>query len=97
MVWFGEVLNCIMSSLKLAKRTRVPIRFISWFFIPTLAVTLSVIITRTVLTWLHGAVATSLFTLIIAFVISMLIYLLLLRIFRCVTLNDYKLLKKAFS
>lgn len=96
-VWFGEVLNCIMSSVKLAKRTKVPIRFISWFFVPAFAVTLSVFITRSVLTWLHGAVATSLFSLIIAFVISMLIYLLLLRIFRCVTLNDYKLLKKAFS
>lgn len=96
-VWFGEVLNCIMSSLKLMKRTAVPFRFMQNFCLPTLAATLSVVITRTVMSALHGAVATTLFTLIVAFAVSALIYLLILRIMGCVTLNDYRLLKKAFS
>ncbi len=96
-VWFGEVLNCIMSSTKLAKRTGTPVRFGLWFVLPSASAFTSVTVTRRVLNLLHGAVAQSLFGLIVAFVISALIYLLLLRIFRCITLNDYRLLKKAFS
>lgn len=96
-VWFGEVLNCIMSSTKLSKRTDTPIRFVSWFAVPFLAVSVSVSITRYVLAVIHGVVAASFMSLVVAFAISALIYLLLLRIFKCVTLNDYKLLKKAFS
>lgn len=96
-VWFGEVLNCIMSSYKLIKRTDTPIRFVRWFFVPALSVTASVTITRLVLDMIHGYIGGNIFSLIIAFLISALIYLLFLRASGCVTLRDYKLVKRAFS
>lgn len=96
-VWFGEVLNCIMSSSKLSKRTSTPILFGKWFGIPTVCVTASVVATRQILNLLHGDVAADLLGMLVAFAISSMIYLLLLRAFRCVTLNDYILLKKVFS
>ncbi len=96
-VWFGEVLNCIMSSAKLAGRTHVPVRFWGWFIEPFIAIALSVIITRTVMTLIHGAVASGFFTIIVAFLVSGLIYMLILRIFGCITLNDYKLMYRALS
>lgn len=96
-VWFGEVLNCIMSSVKLSRRTSTTVKFVSWFFVPIASVTVSVALTKQILTLLHGTVATSAFSLIVALAISSLLYLLMLRIFKCITLNDYKLLKKAFS
>ena len=95
-VWFGEVLNCIMSSAKLSKRTKTTIRFGQWFFIPSLAVTASVVLTRGILFALHGTVASTVLTLITAFVISALLYSSLLRLTRCITLNDYKLLLGVF-
>ena len=96
-VWFGEVLNCIMSSLKLVRRTKVPIRFTNWFFIPALASFLSVTLSRKLIVLFHGAVGENIFTLIVAFIISALVYMLILRIFGSITLNDYKLLKKALT
>lgn len=96
-VWFGEVMNTLMSGTKLVKRTEVPVRPIRWFAVPSLSVSSSVIVTRTLLKLFHGAVAENLVTLIVAFVISALIYLLHLRLFGCVSLNDYKLIKRVLT
>ena len=96
-VWFGEVLNCLMSSVKLSRRTSTNVEFVTWFFVPLASVIASVFVTKQILVFLHGVVAASSFSLIVALLISSLLYLLLLRVFKCITLNDYKLLKKAFS
>lgn len=96
-VWFGEVMNCIMSSCKLVKRTGAPVKGFKWFVKPALSVTLSVYLTRTLLGYFHGGVGENIFSLMVAFAISTLIYLLTMRLSGCLTLNDYKLLKRAFS
>ncbi len=96
-VWFGEVLNCIMSSAKLARRTETRVRLMRWFILPGIAVSASVVTTRQLLTALHGAVGTDFFTLGAAFAAAALIYLLILRIMKCVTVNDYRLLVRTFS
>ncbi len=96
-VWFGEALNCIMSGRKLVKRTGVPIRVVGWFFLPAVASVLSVAITRGVRIMLDGEVASAFSPLLVNLCISALLYLLILRIFRLITLNDYKLLRRAFA
>lgn len=96
-VWFGEVLNCIMSSCKLVKRTGANVRAVRWFLKPTLASLFSISITKYLLEYFHSSVGDDILSLIVAFIISGLIYLLSMRVIGCVTLNDYKLLKKAFS
>ncbi len=96
-VWFGEVMNCIMSSYKLVRRTGAPVKALKWFVKPFVCSLLSVTLTRTLLELFHGAVGQSLFSLIVAFAISTLVYLLTMRLSGCLTLNDYKLVRRAFS
>ena len=96
-VWFGEVMNCVMSGTRLVKCTGVPIRLTLWFLRPTFAISLSVFLTRSILVLIHGGVGESLFSLIVAFLITSLLYLLIMRIMGCIRLSDYKLLKNALT
>ncbi len=91
-VWFGEVLNCTMSGAKLIKRTEVSLQPIRFFLLPSVSVFLAVIITRSL-----TSVSDSLFSLIIALSTSTLIYLLILRIFGCITIKDYKMAVKVIK
>ncbi len=95
-VWFGEAVNAAMSTVSLVKRTRVKIRVFNWFLIPTLCVASSVIITRTLLSLLHGAVGQNGFSLATAIILTLLIYSFFMRLAGCITLHDYHLLTRVF-
>ena len=95
-VWFGEVINCIMSAVSLVKTTRVKLRAMNWFIIPSFCIGLSLTTVREVLSALHGSVAKNGASLTVAIVITLLLYALLMRIIGCITLNDYQLLSKVF-
>ena len=90
-VWFGEVVNCIMSGTKLLKRTKTSLYPFRFFFLPTVSVTISVALTR------FFATPYNLFSLITSMSISILIYLFILRIFGCITLKDYKMAIKVLK
>lgn len=96
-VWFGEVVNCIMSTISLVNTTRVKIRVFNWFVNPIIAQITSLIVTKTTLKALHGAVGENFFTLLVAITITVLVYSLIMRLIGCITLHDYKLMSQVFQ
>lgn len=95
-VWFGEVINCIMSTVSLVKTTGVKIRFANWFILPSIAVTTSLYITRCVLSHLHGTIGENGFSLAVAITVTSLLYSLIMRLLGCITLHDYRLMRRVF-
>lgn len=95
-VWFGEVVNCIMSTVSLVKTTGVRIRFFNWLIFPSIAVSASLVITRGVLSALHGQVGETGPTLALAIIICSLLYSLIMRLLGCITLHDYQLALRIF-
>jgi len=95
-VWFGEVINCIMSTVSLVKTTRVKIRLGNWFVLPSLAITASLCITRSTLSFLHGTVGTDGLSLAVAIAVTSLLYSVIMRLFGCITLHDYHLMRRVF-
>lgn len=96
-VWFGEVLNCIMSGAKLIKRTKASLQPVRFFLLPTIAVTFSITLTRTLLSLIHNSVADNLLSLIVAISICALIYIFILRLFGCITIKDYRMAVKVIK
>ncbi len=83
-VWFGEVLNCLMSSFKLMKRTRTRLYPLTRFVLPIIAVSASALISRTVIVLIHGTTPTALPALLAAIAVTALLYALFLRLCGCV-------------
>ncbi len=96
-VWFGEVVNAVMSTYSLLKRTKINLRIFNWFLIPSICITASVIITRSLLDFFHHGVGKTGFSLAVAIVIALLIYSLFMRLVGCITLHDYRLMSRLFS
>lgn len=96
-VWFGEVVNCILSSVSLVKTTGIKIRFGNWLLYPGVAIVSSLVIVKNGLRYLHGNVAATGWSLTVAIILSILIYALIMRVIGCITLGDYKLLCRMFA
>lgn len=95
-VWFGEVVNCIMSTVSLVKTTGVRIRLFNWLISPLIAVGTSLIVSRSVLSLLHGGVGGNGISLAVAITVTALLYALIMRLIGCITLHDYHLLTRIF-
>ncbi len=95
-VWFGEVINCIMSAVSLVNTTHVRIRIMNWFILPAISVVTALFTVRKGLFLIHGEVAKTGGGLCVAIILTLLVYALIMRIVGCITLNDYKLLSKIF-
>ena len=96
-VWFGEVLNCVMSTVSLIKTTGIRPAPFNWFINPTIAVSASVILVRKGLTMLHGSVGANGGSLTVAIVLTGLLYCLVMRMIGCITLRDYNKVKLVFA
>ncbi len=96
-VWFGEVVNAIMSTVSLVKRTGIKLRVFNWFFLPSVCIISSVLITRYLLFLFHGTLGENGFSLSVAVALSLFIYSLFMRLAGCITLHDYHLLSLVFA
>ena len=97
-VWFGEVLNCAMSTVTLIKTTKTKMRAFQNFILPIICSVCAILLTRFGFVFLHGEIGQNGFSLSVAILTCLLIYSLLMRCAGCITLGDYrnllKLLKK---
>ena len=93
-VWFGEVLNCIMSTVSLIKTTCTKIRPFNSFILPIICAVCSIVITRFGFVFLHGGVGQNGISLTVAIATCILVYSVLMRCAGCITIWDYKNLVK---
>ncbi len=93
-VWFGEVLNCVMSTATLVKTTRTKIRTFKNFVLPIICAVCAIVLTRFGFILLHGTVGQNGISLSIAICTCLLIYSVLMRGAGCITLGDYRNLVK---